>query len=224
MSERTHPRARRALTEPVAARPRHRRRQLWVVAAALALGLAGGATWSAWSAGFALPGTKITAGDLRVTVGGMMWQQVTPGVADPASGRLVTTPTDFVAMPGDVIELRVPVTTLLRGDNLGATLSVAYSSPDAGSAITATFHVQNASGAQVAPAGGEAPANSAVTVTGLTGTDRGVSANWTVVVTVHVLGDPAWVTPETPDPGLTWNPGRVLADLQQVRPTIGGTP
>ena len=180
--------------------------------------LAGGLTFALWSAALALPHSgTVHAGDLQVTTGDATWLQVTPGVTDPASGTLVTTPAGFASMPGDVVEIRVPVTTYLRGDNLTADLTVEVG-PATGD-VTVTVWVTDAQGRLVAgPA--QVLAGERLVVEGLVGNDAGVSTQWTVVLRAEVTGDYRWVTPGDAPATVTWNVGTVDVSLDQTR---GGT-
>jgi len=195
----------------------------WLVkTAAVAGGLAVGSTLAFFSANTVFSGANLGAGDLNISVGNMTWKQVTPGVTGGASGTLSTTPESFLSMPGDVIEIRVPVTTYLSGDNLRADLVVSCDSPDAAAGkIAASFVVLDGNGVQVAPSSGATAANSSSTVAGLAGTSNGSIASWTVVLRVEVLGDYQWATPQS-TPVVEWNAGTVVAQLHQVRP--GGAP
>jgi len=186
---------------------------------AVALGLATGVAVARWTSSDWISAGAVGAGDLRLTEGDMTWRQVTPGVATPASGSLAATPPDFVSMPGDVVEVRLPVTTFLRGDNLVAQLAVDYAPPSPTGDIAVSFHVEDADGRQVAPVAGEAPGGGSVAVPGLEGGDAGVTAEWTVVVTVRVQGDYQWVTPSAPAAVVDWGAGTVKVRLEQVRPT-----
>ncbi len=187
------------------------------LAAGALLAAAGGSTLAAWRDGGAFGGETVRAGDLSVTTGQVTYQQVTPGVAEPSSGPLTTTP-DFTTMPGDVIDIRVPVTTFLQGDNLVAALTASYAAPASlGHEIAATFHVEDADGNQVMPAGGDAATGTSLAVPGLVGSDAGVTTRWTVVLHVRVLGDYQWVTPHQPLERTDWSAGTVSVDLDQVR-------
>ena len=193
-------------------------------AAALVGVLAGVVTLALFSSSTLMKGGAVKAGDLNVAVGAMSWQQITPGVSTPASGTLSSTPSNFTSMPGDVVRLTVPVTTTLLGDNLIADMSVIYDSPDAGrGVISATFHVENDAGVQVAPASGEAAANTTVTISDLLGGQPGTTANWTVVITVDVLGGVQWVSPTNPAAQTDWDPGQVRVNLNQVLPDPSST-
>jgi len=189
---------------------------LVVTGLAVAVGLAVGV--ALWTSQAQLPAGSLTAGDMTLTKGALTWRQVTPGVASPSAGSLASTPPGFVTMPGDVVELRLPVTTFLRGDNLVAELTIDYRAPAQAGDIDVTFRIENAAGGQVAPATGQAPAGVSVTVPGLEGNDAGVTQQWTVVLTVEVLGDYQWVTPASPAAAVDWTAGTVVAALVQVRP------
>lgn len=170
-------------------------------------------------------GGDVAAGDLDLTSGRTTWRQVTPGVSAPRSGDFDgSAPDNFFTMPGDVIEFVQPVTSTLRGDNLIGGLTVRFSDPDAvaqdiaDGRIDVGFVVLDTAGTQVAPESGDAELGSVVQVPGLVGTSAGVTADWTVVVRVDVLGDYVW-TDATPvaDAGGLWSTGDVLVDLRQMR-------
>jgi alternate signal-mediated exported protein len=192
------------------------------IAAIVTLWLAGGTTFALWATGTAFQGGTVTAGDLRVTTGELTWQQVTPGVVNRASGTLTGSPTGFQSMPGDVIEIEVPVTTYLSGDNLTAALTADFVAPaSVDASIATTFHVENATQTQVAPDSGDAPIGSSLVVPGLVGDNAGVSAQWTVVLHVQVLGDYQWVTADSTSLPIDWSAGTVRVTLNQTRPTGG---
>ncbi len=199
----------------------HGRRVLLTVGATFGgIALAAGAAYALWSDGAPITGGAVIAGDLRLTAGVPTWQQITTGVENPAGGTLTTTPTEFYSMPGDVIEITEPVTTYLKGDNLVGVLAVDYADQDASDDVSATFHIEDATGNQVAPANGEAQFGDALSVPGLVGDDDGASANWHVVITVRVLGDYTWTDqPAGSNPG-QWAAGNITVALKQVR---GGT-
>jgi len=170
------------------------------------------AALAGWSSGVVVGGGTVRTGDLQVTTGAMTWHQVTPGVGEPASGDLTSTPADFVSMPGDVVEIRMPVTTFLQGDNMVANLTVACDDVTTDAAVEMSVHVEDAAGHQVATAPG-----TSATVTALTGHSAGVSAQWTVIVEVQVRGEHRWATPYTSTEAVGWSVGAVRATLDQVR-------
>jgi alternate signal-mediated exported protein len=188
-----------------------------LVLLSIALSLVGGTTLAMWWSGALSQGGTITAGDLNLTVGQMSWQQVTPGVTDPASGSLASSPPGFVSMPGDIVQIRVPVTTFLKGDNIAADLTVDYSAPPSADDITVTYHLEDSTGSQVAPASGDVPISSSLTLPTLAGDNAGVTAQWTVVLSVQVLGDYRWITPQNAAASTDWHAGTVLVTLDQVR-------
>ena len=198
-----------------------RARRAAVLTAPAALGvvavlLAGGTTAAVLRANDVFAGGVITAGDLALTTGTPAYRQVTPGLAEPATPT--TDPSALVTMPGDVVEIVVPVTADLEGDNLVADLTVGYSLPvPAGVRIAATYRVVDEGGAQMAPASGTAAAGSSVTLADLTGSDAGTHRGWSVVVLVQVLDDYQWVTPSAPATLTDWTAGRVTVRLDQVR-------
>ena len=204
---------------------------------AVLIGLGTGTAVALFSVNAVTKAGTITSGDLWISVGEMGWEQVTPGVAktitpedETNSGALSQTPIDFTSMPGDVIEIRVPVTTYLKGDNLEGEMTIDCSGTASSAYPTsATFHIENASGKQVEPQTdpGQTPVDSPIdtplTVRGLLGGDAGTTAQWTVVIRVEVLGDYQWVgaDPASQDGTISWSAGKVHATLNQVR-TGGG--
>lgn len=192
------------------------------LAAASATALVAGAvTLALWSASVPLAGGSVHAGDLQFSVGTPTWRQTTPGVSDPASGALETTPADYLSVPGDEVEIRIPVTTTLVGENLEAGLSVRFddTSSVAEGDIRASFHVEDADGLQVAPAVGDAALGAVASPPELTGSDAGETDEWTIVVTVEVAGDYVWVDP-TAEPESArpeWTAGDLAVRLDQLR-------
>ena len=187
----------------------------------VAAGLLAGAAIAvaSWHAVANVQAGTVAAGDLTLTVGAPAWRQTTPGVADPASGTLTTTPADFFAMPGDAVEIRVPVTTFLRGDNLNGALTVTTADP-LGDVATSFYVADDAGQAVTAPA----PLGTIAPVPGLVGSDAGVTRDWVVVVVVDVLGDYVWdAGPWSDDDGAaapeptTWDAGTFTVTLHQVR-------
>ena len=174
-----------------------------------------------WNANDTFSGGAVTAGDLEVRTGSGTWEQVTPGVVSPASGTLVGGTADFNTMPGDVIEISVPITTTLQGENLNAKLAVdtgagAASDIEAG-IVAATYRIEDGAGAQVAPVTGEAQLGVPMHVPGLESSSAGTSVNWTVVVTVEVLGDYRWSAKEPVLDLQSWGIDGIDVELQQVR-------
>ena len=163
----------------------------------------------------------IRAGDLNLTLDELAWRQVTPGVSPGASGTATTVPDGFRSMPGDVFEIRVPANTVLQGENLIAELTIDYQAGSLGEAVSATYRVEDPSGAQVAPASGQAAVGTTVSIDGLLGSNPGVTTRFTIVVTVEVLGEYRWVTPATQGGAVSWSAGVVNAALKQVRPGGG---
>ena len=189
---------------------------------AVLIGLGTGTAAALFSVNAITNAGTITTGDLKITVGEMAWEQVTPGVTAGASGVLSTTPVDFSSMPGDVIEIRVPITTYLQGDNLVADMTIGCGDTASSSDVSASFHVEDTGGNQVEPTTGNTPIEESLTVHGLLGGDQGTTQQWTVVVRVEVVGDYQWVTPTSPDAHVTWSAGEVYATLSQVRAGSSG--
>lgn len=189
---------------------------------AVVVAVVGTGTFAGWSASSGFRGGDVVAGDLELTTGTTTWRQVTPGVSPGASGTLTTPPPGFLSMPGDVIEVRVPVTTRLQGDNLAARLRVRPGDPeDLGPNVRAGIHIEDADGRQVAPAAGDAPYGE-LSLAGLTGTDAGRTQQWSVVVVVEVLGDYVWHEGAGQTP-TWWDVGDLAVDLDQVRSGSGFT-
>jgi alternate signal-mediated exported protein len=189
--------------------------------------LIGGGSYALWSATATSVAGTVTAGDLRVTTGTVSWVQVTPGVGAGASGTLplegAGSPSEFLAMPGDVVRFRVPARTMLRGDNLAGGMFVDFEDADAvaqdvaAGLVSVSYHVEDAAGV---PVTGEQAPGAAVVVPGLVGDNDGVTADWTVVVTVEVLGDYRWVV--SPDDGARdWAAGNLVVRVDQVRTGAG---
>lgn len=198
-------------------------------ASAVAALLVSSATYALWTSRDEFSGGVFSTGDLELETGEALWRQITPGVDSPASGTLTTTPPDFFSMPGDVLEIVQPVTTTLHGDNLAAGISVDLADPTAGEAdveagrIAISFHVEDESGTQVAPAVGAADLGSVVEVPGLTGGEAGTTATWDVVVRVDVLGDYVWAPGPVSDALDLWAAGSLTVRLEQVRTVLGAT-
>lgn len=204
---------------------RTRRRSLPVVVsviaiAALTVAATGAGTYALWSSEDTFAGSLWRAGDLSMTTEDASWRQVTPGVTEPKSGDLVSTPEDFFTMPGDVIEITQPLETYLCGENLTAALSVGFASPGAVQAqqetgdIAVALRVEDAEGDTVAtgPADGVPLA-----VPGLRGSAQGEIARWAVIVTVEVLGDYAWTDGDVHSAAGVWAVGDLIVRLDQVR-------
>lgn len=183
------------------------------------------AAFALWNSEDVFAGGRTTAGDLNISYDGGTWRQVTPGVSAPASGTLEAGTDGFITMPGDVIEILVPVTTTLQGENLNATLQVAAqhqarTSIEAG-LIAASYRIENANGVQIAPATGEAELGSPVHVPNLESSNEGITAQWTIVVTATVLGDYRWST-QRPSLDLSaWSLNGLDITLKQLREGAG---
>ncbi len=206
------------------ARPRRRVVTTGIVALSAVLAT----SFAAASAALALWGTQapaaggvVTAGDLDVSIGAATWAQTTPGVAVPASGSLTADPITVTTMPGDTLELRIPISIDLAGDNLAAELTV---TPGAGATadiaageIDAAYRVEDERGATIAPQDGAAALGDAVTVVGLDGAGGTPSTvSLTIVVSVSVIGDYHWSN----EPGVDlseWSLDRFDVSLDQVR-------
>lgn len=193
-----------------------------IAVAALAVAAIGAGTYALWSSEDTFSGSLWRAGDLSMTTEAASWRQITPGVAEPRSGMLASTPTDFFTMPGDVIEITQPLKTYLCGDHLIGALSVDFASPldvqaqvDAGD-IAVTLRVEDAEGDVVAtgtPDGGQ------LAVPGLIGSPQGETDRWTVIVRVEVRGDYVWTDSDVRSAAGIWAAGDLVVRLDQVRGT-----
>lgn len=218
-SEQARPAGERARTWPFS-----RRASMLVAggaAAALLLG-AGGATFALWSGSATFAGAPITAGDLNITRGDGYWQQVTPGVTDPASGSLEMAAADFPSMPGDIVEVVIPIQTTLQGENLQAELSVdsrpALTSELADGSVVATYRVERADeDGTSSPVTEQIPVGTPTTVPGLQGSSAGRTDDWLVIVTTEIRGDYLWRPVATVGPA-AWTLDDLTVSLDQVRP------
>ncbi|MBL3680307.1 hypothetical protein [Leucobacter chromiireducens] len=195
-----------------------------IVIAGVGVLSAGTMAYALWNTDTSVSGGTATAGDLDLEYGVGTWQQVTEGVVTPAGGMLVAGTEGFHSMPGDVIEVRVPVTTTLRGDNLNARMNVELGSGAAADleagTLAASYRVEDAAHEPVSE---ETELGQPVTVPGLVGSNTGVTSSWTVVVTVSVLGDYRW-TQEDPLLDLDeWALDGVTVTLEQTRSGDGFT-
>jgi hypothetical protein len=202
----------------------------------LTVGLAGGGvTLALWLDSPSASGVPSTMGDLKVTLcddadapGGhsFTWEETTPDVVapggpSPKSGTDRDSLEDFLAQPGigggsgDRVEIRQCVKAHLVGDNLAVNFTVNWAGPgpSVGSAITATYAVENSSDASPVDLYAATPGVGA-TLTPAVGTpttfqppalgplsysaadpahDRTVYL--AVVTTVSISGDPTYVDP-----------------------------
>lgn len=203
--------------------PRSRRAYLILAlgsAAALILG-ASATTLALWSSSATFAGGPITAGDLNITRGNGYWQQVTPGVADPASGSLQYAAVTFPSMPGDVVEVVIPVQTTLQGENLRAELTVdsraALTSELADGSVVATYRVERVGDDGTSSAvTDEMPVGTTTTVPGLESSAAGETDDWLVIVTAQIRGDYLWRPIATVGPS-AWTLDDLTVSLDQVR-------
>lgn len=208
----------------------HRRRRLPVVvsalaAAALTVVAIGAGTFALWSSEDTFAGSLWQSGDLSMTTQDASWRQITPGVTEPRSGDLASTPEDFFTMPGDVIEITQPLETYLRGENLTGALSVEFASAGAVSAqqaagdIAVALRVEDAEGDTVATGSADGVP---LAVPGLVGTPQGALEQWSVIVTVEVRGDYAWTDGDVRSAAGVWAAGDLIVRLDQVRENGAG--
>lgn len=186
--------------------------------AAIGVLASGSMAYALWNADATVSGGTITAGEFDLVYGSGSWSQVTPGVTNPAGGALADGTDGFHSMPGDVVEIRIPLTTTLRGDNLAAAMNVAMGAGAAqdleDGVIAATYRVEDVA---QDPASEEAELGTPVQVAGLVGSNDGVTSSWTVVVTVSVLGDYRW-SDAAPLLNLDdWTVDGISVTLEQVR-------
>lgn len=199
------------------ARPRSAWRGTLVLGGAVtSLLVAASATYAVWNAQTTSSVGAVTTGDLSLSTGTPTWRQVTSGVDDPASGTLGQTPSGFSSMPGDVVEIVVPVSVFLRGDNINAGFSVTCT--EATGDIDTSFYVRDSSGHRVT---GDAEMGETLIVPGLSGSDQGSTTQWSAVVTVTVTSDYRWTVPSAVDPPEGWSAETVDITLEQVRSGAG---
>lgn len=170
-----------------------------------------------WSTDDTFSGGLLTAGDLNMSTGQASWSQITPGVVEPVSGALKGTPTDFFAMPGDVIQIVQPVSTTLRGQNLEAGFTVLLTDATEAEDLRLAFHVEDADGNHVAPTSGTARFGEVVAIPDLTVSDAGQVDDWRVVIRIDVLGDYRWTTGDVTVSPLEWAVSSIVVRLEQVR-------
>lgn len=192
-------------------------------AAALLVG-ACGATLALWSGSASFAGAPLTAGDLHITRGDGYWHQVTPGVPKPASGSLSDGSAEFPSMPGDIVEIVIPVQTTLHGENLRAELSVdsraALTSELVDGSVVATYRVERVDGGGASTAvTDEIPVGTPTTVPGLASSSAGQVGDWLVVVTAHIRGDHRWRPVAAVGPA-AWTLDDLTVSLDQVRPGV----
>lgn len=201
----------------------HRRSVRLVVAALVALvvlGFGAGSAYALMSRTGASSDIEVRSGDLDLELGQVSWRQTTPGVDDPASGLMDATPMNFDSMPGDVIMITAPVTTILKGDNLQGALLVDYEDAEADhDDVSITYHVEDTEGHQVAPATGELALGQPAIVPGLVGRSDNPELELNVVVRAVVGGTPTWLDADGVGSGglSSWTVGTLSYRLIQVR-------
>lgn len=178
----------------------------------------GALAFALWNAQDSVSGGEVVAGDLDLAYGTGTWSQITPGVAAPAGGTLLAGTDGFHSMPGDVIEFSIPVTTTLQGNNLSAEMKVAMESSAAqyleNGVIEANYFVQDARGDAASET---AELGSSVQVEGLIGGNEAVVSDWTIVVTVAVLGEYVWTAAEPLAELGAWDIDGIDVSLHQTR-------
>lgn len=206
-------------------RPRRTRTLIVAVTVAAASALlvgAAGTTFALWSSDTVFSGGPLSTGDLHVTRGEGLWRQVTPGVTAAASGTLADGAGTFASMPGDVVEIVVPIQTTVIGENLRARLTVdagvTLSAELQANSAAATYRVEKTTAAGTVPASAETPLGTAADVAGLEGAGGGAIAEWNVVVTVEIGGPYIWQAAPQAGPAV-WTLDDLVIGLAQVRPT-----
>lgn len=194
----------------------------------LIAGASAGGTYALWSASTSASAGDITGGNLRLVSLETTWSQITPGISDSQERPLTGTPTDFDLMPGDLITITQNVESYLQGDNIAGGLAVDYATgSDAAQAvedglIALSFHIEDADGVQVAPETGTAPFGTTLAVSGLTGTDEGVTEDWKVVISAEILGDYDWADGGSINAApAQWAAGNIVISLEQLREGSG---
>ena len=186
-----------------------KRRVLLALAALLVAALGAVGTLALWRGGDLAAPAVIRSGNLNVTVDGEpTWREISPDIE--AAPRIID-PKNFLAMPGDVVEVSQPLGTDLTGDNLAGVLSVDWvRAPTL--AVDATYRLERG-GVRVA---GPTRLGSRVELRDL---PRG-SVAWELIVELDLrTHDPAYVPSAGPSaPVLLADLGDVRVDLDQVRP------
>ncbi|ADG75525.1 conserved hypothetical protein [Cellulomonas flavigena DSM 20109] len=109
--------------------------------------LTGGSTFALWSSSATMSGDSILNGDLAVTAGPGVWQDVS---ADRNDKPHTITPATFKMVPGDTVTYTQPFDVTLVGDNLAATVTLKSSGavPTTPSNVSVAYKVQYWNGTQ----------------------------------------------------------------------------
>lgn len=198
---------------------------LAVVAAVAVVALAGvGTTLALWKDTDSRPGAVLTNGNLDlVDQAAITWVETTPGVASPRSGTGLTGSTgvtSFAGAPGDTIEVRYRVRSLLVGDNISAVMRASLNGPAPAGVTVDGYRILSTTGTQLAPASGYQALGSTTPVGALT-----VASDTELLVAVKVtytgaLTYTADVTGSTPTTPVTFG---LRFALEQVRTGTGFT-
>jgi len=176
-----------------------------MILAGLATCLVGWGTYALFS-GQAGTNLSVTAGRFDITLGDFGWSSTTG-----ASGAGADSLADVSVGDGDVLVLSQAVSTSLVGHNLQAAISVDWADAPAGA--TATWHLADSDGRQVAPEAGEASLDHALTPPALVG-----EGEWLVVVTAKFgSGNTVYGDPAAPPSAQTVPLGVITVTASQVR-------
>jgi len=174
-----------------------------MLAAGLATCLVGWGTFALFS-DQARHDVIMTAGNFDVTLGALAWT----GAGD--SGEGADTLAQLTLGDGDVLVVEQVLSTRLTGHNLQAAISIDWADAPAGA--TATWHIADASGVQVAPQVGEARLDQALTPPALVG-----EGQWRVVVTATGSGASLYGDPSNPPEAPSVPLGVITITANQVR-------
>jgi len=146
----------------------------------------------------------MTAGNFDVTLGTLAW------TSSGTSGEGAETLAGVSLGDGDVLVFSQALSTRMTGHNLQAAISVTWADAPAGA--TATWHIADASGRQVAPESGEARLDESLTPPALVG-----DGEWLVVVTATGSGANLYGDPANPPTAPTVPLGFITITANQVR-------
>lgn len=205
----------------VARGARWRPASLAAIVAAAALIITVATTVSLWSADADFAGGAVSAGTMDATIGDPTWRQVAPAGGTDGQAQAWDDLAASAFMPGDVIELAVPVRTHLVGDNLAAELSVSFPAPAKANDVGFEFSVTDGDRTVVAPHGGLAQPGETLVVP----VPEPGQKDWFVIVIASIGGEDSWVPVGSAVPAVRWPVEDLTVTLTQVRPgghAVGG--
>jgi alternate signal-mediated exported protein len=192
-----------------------------------------------WSTDVPVGTAVITAGNLDLRAQAPQWYLITHTEDSADHVEEPINIATYRAPRGDLLEVHIPITTTLVGDNLNAELVAdLVADEDSGlsvldhggrrgpaPAITG-FRLTDRKGVQVAPASGIAELGESVLLSASAGggaagggTAGDGTQDWLVILSIEVGGEFLWTTPDqaSADRPSQWRPGDILLSLDQVR-------